>query len=199
MANVGSIASVTFVTTPSAPRLTTTPWKVLPSFSRERFSTSPFGRDDLQGSDGGREVPVLHAGTMRRRRARTGDGDVGQGREVVQREPLLVERGAQLAVAHARLDGYRARCGIQRDDAIHLTEREEIDGAVGDPVEAVPRAEHLEPGMLLHVRPAPVRTDVAAVQTVGAVSVVARPVDQRAVHRGADLRPGRACTSPRRR
>ena len=142
--NVGCTSSVTLVTTPRAPRLTTLPRNVLAVLLARQVEHSAVSGDDLQRGDGGREIAVVHARAMGRGGARSCDRDVRQRREVVQRHPVLVEIRAQLAVAHAGLDGHCARRGVQCDDLVHLPEREEIDGAVGNPVEAVARAEHLQ-------------------------------------------------------
>ena len=48
----------------------------------------PAGRDELQCRDRRRQVPVPDARAVRRGGAGPGDGDVGQGGEVVQREAL---------------------------------------------------------------------------------------------------------------
>ena len=56
---VGRMSSVTFVTTPRAPRGGRPhPRNVSPSFSRESVRTSPSARDEFQGRDRRRQVPV---------------------------------------------------------------------------------------------------------------------------------------------
>ena len=111
--------------------------------ARERQDV-PAGRDEFQGRDRRRQVAVLDARPVGRGGAGAGDGDVRQRGEVVQREALLVEIGAQLAVAHAGFERHRARLGVQRDHMIHRLERDEGPGAVGDVVEAMTRAEHFQ-------------------------------------------------------
>ena len=64
--------------------------------------------------------------------------------EIVERESLLIEIRTQLPVAHSRFNRDLPRCAIELDDLLQLAEREEMVGAVSNPVEAVARAEHLE-------------------------------------------------------
>ena len=100
---------MTFVTTPSAPRSTTGPEERVAVLLAGEGHDVAVGRDELQGRDRRRQVAVPDARAVRRGGAGTGDGDVGQGGEVVQREALLVEIGAQLAVASSR--PRRSPCG----------------------------------------------------------------------------------------
>jgi hypothetical protein len=85
--------------------------------------------------------------------------------------------GAQLAVAHARFDRDRTRLLVQRNDPIHGRQGEEMHGAIGNAVEAMTRAEHLELGVLfdefLDLRDRP-----RQVQLVGPVVVIAGPILQ---------------------
>ena len=62
----------------------------------------------------------------------------------MEREAVPIERRAQLAIAHSRVHRHRPRLAIERHDRFHLAQREKMVGAVGNPVEAVPGAEHLE-------------------------------------------------------
>jgi hypothetical protein len=80
-----------------------------------------------------------------------------------------------LAVTHSRLDRDRPLRAIESDDLVHLAKREKLVGAVGNAVEAVPGAEHLEARVLSHevldLRQRPRRRDA-----VGAELIVAGPV-----------------------
>ncbi len=101
----------------------------------------------------------------------------------MEREALLIEIRTQLPVAHSRLDRHRPRRAIQLEDLFHLAKRQEIVGAVGDPVETVARAEHLE---------APVSSDEfldlrqrgRRSNSLRAVPIVARPIEQGLVSLG---------------
>ena len=62
----------------------------------------------------------------------------------MEREAVPIERRAQLAIAHSRLHRNRPRRAIECDELLHLAQRQKMVGAVGDPVEAVPGAEHFE-------------------------------------------------------
>ena len=90
-------------------------------------------------------LPFFDAGAMRAGGAGTGDRDMRQRGQIVERESLLIEIRAQLPVAHSRLDRDPPRRAIELHDLLHLAKREEIVGAVGNPVEAVAGAENLEP------------------------------------------------------
>ena len=105
----------------------------------------------------------------------------------MQGKALIVEVRAQTTIGHPRLDGNRGRLGVERDHAIHRLEREEGMGAVGDPVEAMAGAEHLE----LIVRPdegLDVLDRPRRVQAAGAVREIARPVRERHILRRAGRR-----------
>ena len=62
----------------------------------------------------------------------------------MQRESLLVEIRTELSIAHAGRNRHCARLGVKRDYLVHRLQREEGMLAVGDVVEAVPRAEDFE-------------------------------------------------------
>ena len=125
---------------------------------------------------------------MRRGGTGPGDGDVGQGGEVVQCEALIVEIGAQLAVAHPRFDRHRARLRVERDHLIHRLEGDEGVRTVGDAVEAMARAERLQ-GIVLLDELANLFDRRETMQVVRAVSVVAGPVGELAARRGVVGRP----------
>ena len=150
--------------------------------ARDRQNVSA-GRDDLEGRNRRREVTVVHTGAVRAGRAGAGDGDVRQRGQIVEREAVLIERRAQLAIAHSRLDRHRPRRAIERHDRFHLAQREKLVGAVRNAVEAVPGAEHLEVRVLsdelLDLRQRGRRRDA-----VGAVPIVASPIAQRLSLRG---------------
>ena len=121
----------------------------------------------------------------------------------MEREAVPIERRAQLAVAHSRLHRHRPRRAIERHDRVHLAQREKMVGAVSNPVEAVPGAEHLEVRVLsdelLDLRERRRRRDA-----VGAVPIVASPIAQRlglrGLSRGCDQSwPTPPMCSPRRR
>ena len=101
----------------------------------------------------------------------------------MEREALPIEIRAQLAVAHSRLHRDLPRRAIELDDLLHLAKREEMVGAVSNPVEAVAGAEHLETLVLsdelLDLRQRRRRRDA-----VGAVPIVAGPIAQRLGLRG---------------
>src|ERR1039458_1499636 len=104
---VGWISSVIRVITPRAPSPTTAPWKTSPSALRDSFTTSPA------------EVGVLLARAVRGGAAGSGDGDVGERSQVVQRKTLAVEVWAELAIRDARIDGHRAGGWVERHHLVH--------------------------------------------------------------------------------
>ena len=57
------------------------------------------------------------------RGARPGNGDMGQGSEIMQGKALPVEPLAELAITHARFHGDRLIFSIQRQDLIEMLER----------------------------------------------------------------------------
>ena len=148
--------------------------EILAARDREDVSS---GRHDLECRDRRREVPVVHPRAVRAGRAGACDGDVRQRGQIVEREAVPIERRAQLAVAHSRLDRHRPRRAIESDDLLHLAKREKLVGAVSNPVEAMPGAEHLEMRVRsderLDLRQRPGRRDAC-----GAVLIIAGPVAQ---------------------
>ncbi len=71
---------------------------------------------------------------------RSGDGDVGERREVVQRQALGVQQRRQLAVPDAALDGDRPGRTVDRHDTVEGGHRDHVAVGVGDMAEAVPAA-----------------------------------------------------------
>src|SRR4029077_5308963 len=81
--------------------------------------------------------------------AGAGDRDVRQAGQIVERESLFVEVGAELAVGDAGGDGNGAGLGVECDDLVHGLQREKTAGAVDDIVKAVAGAENFQMGLLL--------------------------------------------------
>jgi len=102
------------------------------------------GVDEFERGDSGREVAELFSRTVSGGGDRAGDGDVRKRSEVVERKAFGVEVWAELAVGHSSGDGNGAGGFVERDDVVHVFEREELARAVGDGVEAVARAEDFE-------------------------------------------------------
>ncbi len=88
-----------------------------------------------------------------------------------------MEIGAQLAVAHPRLNRHRARLRVKCDHLIHLLEGDERVCTVGDAIEAMTRAEHLERIVLLDEL-SNLFDRREPMQVVRAVLVVAGPVGE---------------------
>ena len=172
------------MTGPNAPSPTTAPRKASSS-GPPRAHQVPGRGDELERADRAREVAVLLSRPVRGRAAGARDPDVRQRREVVERESLLVQVRTELAVAHARADRHGASRGVERHDLAQLAERQEAVRAVGDRVEAVARAQHLELRLLPHELPHVVER-ASGVELGGSVLEVARPV-----RKPFALRPGR--------
>ncbi len=83
-------------------------------------------------------------------RAGAGNGNVGQRGQIVERKALVVEIRTQLSIGDAGFDGDPAPLRIEGHHLVQTGQRDQPVGAVGDAVEAVARAEHFEPVMLLH-------------------------------------------------
>src|SRR3954470_23731301 len=77
----------------------------------------------------------------------------GGNRQLILTRLLIMEIGAQLAIDHSRFNRHRARLRVQRDHLIHWLEGDESMGTVGDAVEAMARAEHLQRIVLLDELP----------------------------------------------
>src|SRR6202034_850328 len=108
-------------------------------------------RDDFQRGYGAREIAVLLAGAVSRRRARADYGNMRQGSEIVQRESVGVEIRGELAIGDAAGDS-DAVCGrIDRHDFVHGLQREEAVFAVGNVVEGMTGAEDLELAFAFYV------------------------------------------------
>ncbi len=106
------------------------------------------GGDHLQARDCGGEVAVAAAGSVGRGGAGSDDGDVGQGREVVDGEALGIEPGSELAIRDACADGDGVGDGIDRH-GVECFDGDLIEVAVGDGVEGVAGTEGLEFGAAL--------------------------------------------------
>src|SRR4051794_3661348 len=98
-------------------------------------------RDELERRDRRGQVAVAVARAVRRRRHRPGHRDVRQRGQVVQRQPVAVQRLGQVPVAHAA--GAPDRAAVDFDRRRQRVERDELVG-VRDVVEAVARAEHAD-------------------------------------------------------
>ena len=90
-----------------------------------QFDDVAGGSDEFQGGDGGGEVAVFFAGAVGGGGAGSGDGDVRQRGEIVEREAFGVEKRGELAVGDAGIDGDGAGLGIERDDFVERLQREE--------------------------------------------------------------------------
>ena len=97
--------------------------------------------NEFQGGHSGSEVAVFLARAVSRGAAGSGDGDVGQGSQVVQSKALAIEIRAELAVGDARFESYGAGLPIHRYHLVHGLERQQVLTAVRNGVEAVARAE----------------------------------------------------------
>ena len=98
------------MTTPRQPRPTTAPLKRSPSSSRVRVRSLAVRGHDLEGGDGGRQVPVADTRTVGRGRRRPDDRDVRQRAGVVQRQTGGVEGAVDVAEPDAGRDGDAAPC-----------------------------------------------------------------------------------------
>src|ERR1700740_63075 len=105
--------------------------------------------DDFEGRNGAGKVAVFFARAVRGGAARTGNGNVRQGSKVGEGEAFAVKIRSELAIGHPAGDGYRACCGVECYDVVHVLQRKELLFAVGDRVEAVTRSEDFEFGLLL--------------------------------------------------
>ena len=95
------------------------------------------GSHELKARDCGRQAPVASTRSVRPRRAGAGHRDVGERTEVVQREPVGLESGCHLGIAHACRHGDRGPIGRDLDERGELGRRDEVTAGVGDRVEGV--------------------------------------------------------------
>ena len=98
------------------------------------------GDDELDRPHGRGEGAVAEPGPVSGGGDRSGDGDVGERREVVERQALGVQQRRQLAVPDAALDGDRPGRTVDRHDTVEGGHRDHVAVGVGDMAEAVPAA-----------------------------------------------------------
>ena len=149
--------------------------KSLAVFLARKFHHITGSGDELQPGNRGGQVSILDARAMRCCRAGPGDRNVRQRSQVVQRPAFALQNRAQFSVCHSGLDGHHARLRIQVDNLVHRFHREELVVAVGNVVETVAGAQHLQLALfadkLLHFLHGP-----RGKYSVGSVLDVPRPV-----------------------
>ena len=118
--------------------------------ARGKRHDAAIGREHLQTRDGRCKIPVRHAGSMCRGRTGAPNGNVRQRGQIVERKTLVVEIRAELAVRDAGLNGDLPLLRIEGHHLVEAGQRNKPVRAVGNAIEAVPRAEHFEPVVLLH-------------------------------------------------
>jgi hypothetical protein len=97
----------------------------------------PVGGHDLQGAHGGGQVAVAVPRSVRGRCDGAGDGDVGQGGEVVQGESLPMQRLGERPVPGSAADGDGAGLGVHDDAGVQVLQRDQHPGRVGAVIERV--------------------------------------------------------------
>ncbi len=107
---------------------------------------------ELDRSHGTRQRAAADARPVGPGGAGARDRDVRQRREVVQREPGLVEERRQVAVPDAPVDGDGHGRAVDLDVPWQPGERDQVTVGVGDGVEGVPRPEDAEPVRGAHRR-----------------------------------------------
>jgi len=80
----------------------------------------PVRDDELQSRDGGREIAVRHAGSVRRRGARTRHRDMRQRGKVVQSKTLLMKPTRKASITDTRLHRHAAVFTIQFQDFVEM-------------------------------------------------------------------------------
>src|SRR5690606_3836907 len=92
--------------------------------------------EQRESAHGGGEGADSVAGAVRSGRDGAGDGDVRQRGQIVQGEPLRLERGRDVAVAQRTADAYRIPLLADLDDGRHPIQCDVGADGVGDVVEA---------------------------------------------------------------